>query len=88
MSRVKKLCLKSSKNGKNIDFLEKFLTVTDIYFYFMGGYHSTFSRKIGPNLGKMHFLVKHSAIRGTEKQYRGVFFVVKLDFLGVKLCSL
>ena len=59
VSRVKKSRLKSSKNGKNIDFFEKNLTVTDIFFDFMGGYHSTFCRKIGPNWSKMRFLVKN-----------------------------
>ena len=48
----------------------------------MGGYHSTFSRKICPNLGKMHFLVKHSAIQGTEKQYMGVQKRQKYPFYG------
>ena len=47
VSRVQKSRLKSSKNGQKIDFFEKNLTVTDIFFDFMGGYRSTFSRKIG-----------------------------------------
>ena len=57
VSRVQKSRLKSSKNGKNIDFFEKILTVTDIFFDFMGGYRLTFSRKIGQNRSKTRFLV-------------------------------
>ena len=53
----------------------------------MGGYHLTFSRKICPNLGKMHFLVKHSAIQGTEKQYMGVQNRQKYEFYAKTSCD-
>ena len=56
VSRDKKSCLKSLKNGKNIIFQEKCLMVTDIFFGFYGGLPFNF----WPKKWRKYFFLNYS----------------------------